>query len=170
MHHPTRLLTIGFAIIILLMIALSYMGFQSINGGGSKLNLQVAGQLQKINLINELSTIIQNRTRFFQSMLLRDKEFIESESWPTFSRMSGAYAATRERLEPMLAPREREVMRAIDHLDKDISDLNRQVSVFAYEFCHRRTRPFGPHPLGRPTLTVPKGLRITRRTCSMSEP
>jgi diguanylate cyclase (GGDEF)-like protein len=129
MHHPTRLLTIGFAIIILLMIALSYMGFQSINGGGSKLNLQVAGQLQKINLINELSTIIQNRTRFMQSMLLRDKNFIESESWPTFSRMSGAYAATRERLEPMLAPREREVIQAIDRLDKDISDLNRQVSV-----------------------------------------
>jgi diguanylate cyclase (GGDEF)-like protein len=129
MHHPTRLLTIGFAIIILLMIALSYMGFQSINGGGSKLNLHVAGQLQKINLISELSTIIQNRTRFMQSMLLRDKNFIESESWPTFSRMSGAYAATRERLEPMLTPREREVIKAIDRLDKDISDLNRQVSV-----------------------------------------
>jgi diguanylate cyclase (GGDEF)-like protein len=129
MHHPTRLLTIGFAIVILLMIALSYMGFQSINGGSSKLNLHVAGQLQKINLISELSTIIQNRTRFMQSMLLRDKNFIESESWPTFSRMSGAYAATRERLEPMLTPREREVIKAIDRLDKDISDLNRQVSV-----------------------------------------
>jgi diguanylate cyclase (GGDEF)-like protein len=111
------------------MIALSYMGFQSISGGGSRLNLQVAGQLQKINLINELSTIIQNRTRFMQSMLLRDKNFIESESWPTFSRMSGAYAATRERLQPMLTPREREVIYAIDRLDKDISDLNRQVSV-----------------------------------------
>ena len=129
MHHPTRLLTIGFAIIILLMIALSFMGFQSIQGGGSHLNLQVAEQLQKIILIDELSTIIQNRTRFMQSMLLLDKDFIESESWPTFSRMSGAYAATRERLEPMLAPREREAIRAIDRLDKDISDLNRQVSV-----------------------------------------
>ena len=129
MHHPTRLLSIGFAIIILLMIALSYMGLQSINGGGSKLNLQVAGQLQKINLINELATIVQNRTRFMQSMLLRDKDFIESESWPTFSRMSGAYAATRERLEPMLSPRERDVIQAIDYLDRDISDLNRQVSV-----------------------------------------
>ena len=129
MHHPTRLLTIGFSIVILLMIALSYMGFQSINGGASRLNLQVAQQLQKINLISELSTIIQNRTRFMQSMLLSDKNFIKSESWPTFSRMSGAYAATRERLEPLLAPREREVIQAIDRLDKDINGLNRQVSV-----------------------------------------
>jgi diguanylate cyclase (GGDEF)-like protein len=129
MHHPTRLLTFGFAIVILMMIALSYMGFQSINGSDSQLNRQVAAQLQKINLINELSTIVQNRTRFMQSMLLRDKTFIESESWPAFSRMRGAYTATRERLEPLLAPREHDVMRAIDDLDKDISDLNRQVSV-----------------------------------------
>ncbi len=129
MHHPTRLLTFGFAIVILMMIALSYAGFQSINGGGSQLNQQVAGQLQKINLINELSTLIQNRTRFMQSMLLRDNDFIESESWPQFSRMSGAYVATRERLEPLLSPREREVIKAIDQLDREIGDLNRQVSV-----------------------------------------
>lgn len=129
MHHPTRLLTLGFAIVILLMIALAYMGFQSINGNGPGGNQQVVEQLQKINLINELSTIVQNRTRFMQTMLLRDKEFIESESWPNFSRMSGAYAATRERLEPILAPREREIMRTIDELDRDIGDLNRQVSV-----------------------------------------
>ncbi len=129
MHHPTRLLTLGFAIVILMMIALSYMGFQSINGGGSHLNQQVAGQLQKIKLINELSTLIQNRTRFMQSMLLRDSDFIESESWPHFSRMSGAYVATRERLEPLLIAREREAIKAIDQLDREIVDLNRQVSV-----------------------------------------
>ena len=129
MHHPTRLLTTGFGLVILLMIGLAYTGFLSINGGGSQLNLQVAGQLQKINLINELSTVIQNRTRFMQSMLLSDNDFIESESWPTFSRMSGTYSATRERLQPLLAPRELEVMKAIDNLDRDISDLNRQVSV-----------------------------------------
>lgn len=129
MHHPTRLLSIGFGIVILLMIALAYTGFQSINGGASQLNLQVARQLQKISLIDELSTIIQNRTTFMQSMLLSDNDFIESESWPTFSRMSGAYSATRERLEPLLTAREREVMKAIDNLDRDISDLNRQVSA-----------------------------------------
>jgi hypothetical protein len=129
MHHPTRLLTLGFAIVILMMIALSYMGFQSINGGDSQLNQQVAGQLHKINLINELSTLTQNRTRFMQSMLLRDRDFIESESWPHFSRMSGTYVATRERLEPLLMPREREVIKAIDQLDREIGDLNRQVSV-----------------------------------------
>jgi diguanylate cyclase (GGDEF)-like protein len=129
MHHPTRLLTLGFTVVILLMIALAYIGVQSSGSGGSSVNRRVNDQLQKISLINELSTIIQKRTRFMQSMLLRDKDFIEGESWPNYSRMNGAYSATRERLEPMLAPRERDIIRAIDQLDREIGDLNRQVSV-----------------------------------------
>jgi len=60
---------------------------------------------------------------------LHDEQFIEDESWPSFNRLSGAYKQTRERLVPMLAPREREIMQAIDRLDGDINDLNRQVSV-----------------------------------------
>jgi diguanylate cyclase (GGDEF)-like protein len=129
MHHPTRFLILGFATVILMMIALGLIGFQATQDSRKGVSLQVAAQLEKINLINELSTIIHSRTRFMQSMLLHDKEFIESESWPNFSRMSGAYSATRERLEPMLAPREREIMRTIDSLDGDIGSLNRQVSV-----------------------------------------
>ncbi|MDH3534566.1 MAG: hypothetical protein OER87_02315, partial [Gammaproteobacteria bacterium] len=129
MHHPTRLLIYGFAIVILMMITLAFIAFNSSSIGTSDVNLKVTRQLEKISLINELSTIIQSRTRFMQSMLLHDDEFIEDEAWPSFNRLSGAYTETRERLMPMLAPREREIMEAIDRLDRDINDLNRQVSV-----------------------------------------
>jgi diguanylate cyclase (GGDEF)-like protein len=129
MHHPTRFLILGFATVITMMIALAFIGFQATRNSDDGVNLQIAKQLEKINLVNELSTIIHSRTRFMQSMLLHDDDFIESESWPNFSRLSGAYSATRERLDPMLAPREREIMRAIDSLDRDIGSLNRQVSV-----------------------------------------
>jgi len=129
MHHPTRLLTLGFTVVILLMIALAYIGVQSSGGAGSNVNLQVNQQLSKINLINELSTIVQNRTRFMQSMLLQDKDFIESESWPNFSRLNGAYSATRQRLEPMLTARDRDIILTIDKMDREIGELNRQVSV-----------------------------------------
>ncbi len=129
MYHPTRLLIYGFAIIILLMITLALLAFHSNSSGNREVNQKVARQLEKINLINELSTIIHDRTRFMQSMLLHDEAFIEQESWPGFNRLSGAYAQTRERLVPLLAPREREIMQAIDRLDRDINDLNRQVSV-----------------------------------------
>jgi diguanylate cyclase (GGDEF)-like protein len=129
MHHPTRLLIYGFAIVILLMIALAFIAFHSSSVGNRDVNFQVARQLEKINLVNELSAIIQSRTRFMQSMLLHDEQFIEDESWPSFNRLRGAYKETRDRLVPMLAPREREIMEAIDRLDRDINDLNRQVSV-----------------------------------------
>ena len=129
MHHPTRLLIYGFAIIIMMMVSLAFIALHSSGIGTRSVNFEVARQLEKINLINELSTIIQDRTRFMQSMLLHDEQFIEDESWPSFNRLSGAYTQTRERLMPMLAPREREIMQAIDRLDRDISDLNRQVSV-----------------------------------------
>jgi diguanylate cyclase (GGDEF)-like protein len=133
MYHPTRLLSLGIAIVILMMIALAYLGFQSTRGNGPGIDQQIGLQIQKINLINELSTIIHDRTRFIQSMLLRDKDFIESDSLPNFSRMNGAYAANRERLESMLTARERKIMRAIDHLNEDVSDLNRRVSLLFLE-------------------------------------
>ena len=50
MHHPTRLLTLGFTVVILLMIALAYIGVQSSGSGGSSVNRRVNHQLQKINL------------------------------------------------------------------------------------------------------------------------
>jgi len=129
MHHPTRLLVYGFAIVILMMITLSFIAFYATSDSNGSVNQQVSQQLEKINLINELSTIIQSRTRFMQSMLLHDEAFIEAESWPNFNRLAGAYTETRTRLMPLLAPREREIMDAIDRLDRDINDLNRQVSV-----------------------------------------
>jgi len=129
MHHPTRFLIYGFAIVILMMIALAFIAFHSTSGSNREVNLQVAHQLEKINLINELSSIIHDRTRFMQSMLLHDENFKEDDSWPNFNRLRGAYTETHDRLVPMLAPREREIMGAIDRLDRDISDLNRQVSV-----------------------------------------
>jgi len=129
MHHPTRLLTLGFAVVILMMIALAYIGIEYNDLPGTGVNRHVAEQMHKIDLINELSTIIQDRTRFMQSMLLRDKDFIESESWPNYSRLNGEWSAARERLDSMLAPREREIIKAIDHLDRDIAEFNHQVSV-----------------------------------------
>ena len=129
MHHPTRFLISGFAIVILMMIALAFIAFHSTSGSNREINLQVAHQLEKINLINELSSIIHDRTRFMQSMLLHDENFNEDDALPNFIRLRGAYIETHGRLVPMLAPREREIMGAIDRLDRDINDLNRQVSV-----------------------------------------
>ena len=129
MHHPTRLLISGFTIVILMMITLAYIALHLSSGNNRVVSHQVSQQLEKIGLINELSTIIQNRTRFMQSMLLQDEEFTADESWPSFNRIRGAYDETRRQLLPLLTARDHEIMQAIDGLDRDISTLNRQVSV-----------------------------------------
>ena len=129
MHHPTRLLITGFAVVILMMAGLVYLTFHAGSEGSRDASREIARQLDKINLVNELSTIIHDRTRFMQSLLLDDEGRSAAAAWPDFNRIEGAYRETRERLLPLLAPREREIMRAIDRLDGDIADLNRQVSV-----------------------------------------
>ena len=125
MQIPTRLFNIGIAVIVLMAATLAYLSYLSYRDNGPGLDRRIEQQIQKISLINEMSSITHDRTRFIQSMLLLDNEFIKSESWPNFSRMNGAYAATRERLGSMLTPREEEIMRAIDHLNEDVSDLLR---------------------------------------------
>ena len=129
MHYPTRLLVTGFAIVILLMAAFAYLALHSGSDSARVASREIARQLDKINLVNELSTIIHDRTRFMQSMLLDEESLVATESWSDFNRIDGAYRETRDRLLPLLAPREREIMEAIDRLDRDIADLNRQVSV-----------------------------------------
>ena len=129
MHRSTRLLAFGFVVILMMMISLALIAFYYSSSSSNSVNLTVTRQLEKINLINELSTIIHNRTRYMQSMLLNEDESIDAQALSTFNRFNGTYDETRNRLLPLLAPRERDIMLAIDILDHDISELNQQVSI-----------------------------------------
>ncbi len=113
----------------MMMISLALIAFYYSTSSSNSVNLTVTRQLEKINLINELSTIIHNRTRYMQSMLLNEDESIDAQALSTFNRFNGSYDETRNRLLPLLAPRERDIMLAIDILDRDISELNQQVSI-----------------------------------------
>jgi diguanylate cyclase (GGDEF)-like protein len=129
MYQSTRLLAFGFIVILMMMISLALIAFYNNSSTSNTVNLTVNRQLEKINLINELSTIVHNRTRYMQSLLLNEDESIDTEALPNFNRFSGAYEETRDRLMPLLALRERDMMASIDELDRDITDLNQQVSV-----------------------------------------
>ena len=129
MHRSTRLLAFGFVVILMMMISLALIAFYYSSSSSNSVNLTVTRQLEKINLINELSTIIHNRTRYMQSMLLNEDESFDAQALSTFNRFKGTYDETRNRLLPLLAPRERDIMLAIDILDRDISELNQQVSI-----------------------------------------
>jgi diguanylate cyclase (GGDEF)-like protein len=129
MHHSTRLLAFGFIVILMMMISLALIAFYYNSSTSDSVNLTVTRKLEKINLINELSTVIHNRTRYMQSMLMNEDASVDARALSDFNRFNGSYDETRERLLPLLAPREREIMLTIDILDHEISELNQQVSV-----------------------------------------
>ena len=129
MHHATKLLAFGFIVILMMMISLALIAFYYSSTTSDSVNLTVTRKLEKINLINELSTVIHNRTRYMQSMLMNEDASVDARALSDFNRFNGSYDETRERLLPLLAPREREIMLSIDILDHEISELNQQVSV-----------------------------------------
>ncbi len=129
MHQSTRLLAFGFIVILMMMISLALIAFYYSTSGNHAVNLTITRQLEKISLINELSTVVHNRTRFMQSMLLNEDDSIVAGALSNFNRFSGSYNETRQRLLPLLEPREREIMHTIDILDREISELNQQVSI-----------------------------------------
>jgi diguanylate cyclase (GGDEF)-like protein len=112
-----------------MMISLALIAFYYSSSTSDSVSLTVTRKLEKINLINELSTVVHNRTRYMQSMLMNEDASVDARALSDFNRFNGTYDETRERLLPLLAPREREIMLTIDILDHEISELNQQVSV-----------------------------------------
>jgi diguanylate cyclase (GGDEF)-like protein len=129
MNHSTRLLAYGFIVILMMMISLAIISIYYSKNASSSVNLAVIQQLEKINLINELSTTVHNRTQFTQSMLIESDSLSNPQTGSEFSRFTNAYVETRHRLLPLLIPREKEAMLTIDRLDQDIAHLNKQVSI-----------------------------------------
>ena len=110
MYQSTRLLAYGFIIILMMMVSLALIAFNYTNNNSDVVNFTFTRQIDKINLINELSNIVNNRTRYMQSLLLNENEPINAVSLPDFSRFNGSYDKTRARLLPLLTPRERDIM------------------------------------------------------------
>ena len=129
MNYSTRLLAYGFIVILMMMISLAVISFHYSDNSSSSLNLTITRQLEKISLINKLSTIIHDRAHFRQSMLLPIGRLSDSEATSDFNRFTDAYIETRQRLLPLLTPPEKEIMHSIDRLDRDIADWNKQISI-----------------------------------------
>jgi len=128
MDSTTRLFAYGSALVILMLLAVASTGFYSTLHNNREVKQRLSEQLAKIDLVNELSTIIQNRTRFTQSILLLENDTTGDKSRQDLAQLNGAYDATRQRLFPMLAPGEQKIMASIDGLNADVTRLNHQVA------------------------------------------
>ena len=129
MNHSTRLLAYGFIVILIMMISLAAISLHYSNNSASSVNLTIIHQLEKISLINELSTMVHNRSQFTQSLLLDNDGLSNSQTSSEFNLFTSAYVEFRHRLLPLLTPAENEIMLTIDLIDQDITHLNKQISM-----------------------------------------
>lgn len=140
MNHSTRLLAYGFIVILIMMISLAIISFYYSNNYNSSVNLAVIHQLEKINLINKLSTVVHNRTQFIQSRLLDNGRLSNPQAGSEFNRFTNAYVDTRNLLLPLLTPGEKELMLTIDRLGQDIAHLNKQIGILFADDSHSEAR------------------------------
>ena len=129
MNHSTRLLAYGFIIILMMMISLAVISFHYSSISSGSVNLTITRQMEKISLINELSTIVRNHSNFTQSKLLSSDALSHSEIASDFNQIADAYIDFRRQLLHLLDPTEKEILLTIDRFEQEIVGLNKQVSI-----------------------------------------
>ncbi|MCP4186243.1 MAG: GGDEF domain-containing protein [Gammaproteobacteria bacterium] len=129
MHNPVRIFVYGLATLLVLMSVLAIFTYLISNGSITSTNLAVASQLEKINLTQALSTVINNRTRFIQLMLLQEENLANTEEWLSYNRFEAEYGDIREKMTPFIDGKETQTMLVIDKHNQEISELVQQVSV-----------------------------------------
>jgi len=129
MQSPIRIFTYGFITILLLMIVLALFALQVGNGDTTGANLAVSGQLEKINLTQQLSKVVYNRTQYIQSMLLQDVSSIKTSELESYDAFNVEYKKIHEEMISLVSGQEREDLLEVDRLNDEISELNQQVSV-----------------------------------------
>jgi len=129
MHHPIRIFVYGFIIILTMMIALALFAFHFNHNTDTSASQAVTNQLEKINLTQELYTVISSRTQFVQSMLLQPEGKLKQDEWQKYSQFEESYLAVRKRMTPLLSAKESDYMMKFDRLNKQISEYSQQLSV-----------------------------------------
>lgn len=129
MHHPTRLLTYGFIIILTMMAFLVFTANPSDPDSSQLVGHAVTRHLEKVILINEISSNIHNRMRFTQSILL-DKNALNSNTvWNDFKQFTTSYQVKYKQLVEISSASEIEAIMAIDPPLLEFTSLNRQALI-----------------------------------------
>ncbi len=133
MLQPTRLLSYGFIVILIMMVFLAYIAFRT-NGASSQLvGETVTKQLERIELVNGISDIVDSRTRFVQSMLLYKGVPNREMVWKNFNQFTAAYNELNQQLVIISTTKEKETLLAIDSSIQEVTILIRQTLIIILE-------------------------------------
>ncbi|HRH79998.1 MAG TPA: ATP-binding protein [Thiobacillaceae bacterium] len=110
---------VGFALSLLLMGALSWVGLRALHDVNDRLERIVHENSVKTRLANEMRDILRDRAISMFSIMVMSDPFVKDEETMRFYSRGADYQRTRLQLEPMLTrPEERAVVKRIDALTR----------------------------------------------------
>ncbi len=162
MLQPTRLLSYGFIVILIMMVFLAYIAFRT-NGASSQLvGETVTKQLERIELVNGISDIVDSRTRFVQSMLLYKGVPNREMVWKNFNQFTAAYNELNQQLVIISTTKEKETLLAIDSSIREVTILIRQTLIIILEGDREQANEIFP------TVVFPKTTLVLDQFSSLN--
>ena len=129
MPHPLRLLIFSSSITLLIVVSFAIVAYNASNNENREIVPKITLNLEKISLINELSTITQSQVGMIHAVFLEGREQFSDNSWLKFSQLKGRFTRTKDRLQPLLSLQELEIMSRIDQMNNEMIEFNHQVSL-----------------------------------------
>ena len=115
---------VGFALSLLLMGALSWVGLRALNDVNTHLERIVHENSVKTRLANDMRDILRDRVISMFSIMVMSDAFERDEETMRFYSRGADYQRTRTQLEPMLTrPQEKAVIKRIDTLTRQNQPL-----------------------------------------------
>ncbi len=129
----TKALTlVGFAAVIALMLALTWVGVSRIDASVKRTEDIVHQNKQKTELVTRMRTAAGERTLSLQKMLLQPDLFARNDEWTRFNAAAAEFGAARRRLLRLrLSPQERTLLRHQAQLARENIPVQEQVAQLA---------------------------------------
>lgn len=128
MKHSNQLLTGGFALIILLMLSLTFVSYQLTQKTHEQMKELVNTQYHKLNLIMNMQIHSRQRTVYLQNMLLQTDPFELDQAALDFGLAAGHYLSYRLELMALSDQTELEDIKQHDKLANRLGRLQNQIA------------------------------------------
>ena len=127
--NTKNIVTIGFTVVVMLMLALALISVRMVENGQQRLNQVVHINNLKIELISDMRTAARERTICVNKMLHLEDAFARDDVWMQFNKFGNDFVQARQRiLELPLSPVETRLLELEQSLTSMVAPHQRSVT------------------------------------------
>jgi diguanylate cyclase (GGDEF)-like protein/PAS domain S-box-containing protein len=132
--NTKNVVALGFALVVVLMIALLFIGVRMVENSQARLDHLVHVNNLKIELVSEMRYAARERTINLYRMLLLDDPFARDEEWMQFNDHGSHFVSARQGiLELPLSPVERRLLDLQQMLTSQVGPAQREVAHLIHQ-------------------------------------